>query len=349
MAIMEPEWELVVKSKGQQRNIQQHFVTAAYLVGFTSNTDRDSQLWVYERNSEKVFRLIPDEAAKRRNYYSIPQKDGGYNDVVDAMLTSLEGQAMPSLRRLLDRDYSLPGFERALLAYLIAFQEFRTPWARASFQKMEIHLQEHMMRFGANAPGYFEQKLEELKAKGEADDSITADGLRDSIMNEKIRLVARPHAGIDTMVTMAEASGHIYTQMHWTVIHAKEGEFVSSDAPVVRRDPGFTGGLYGGGIMSPTAEVWFPLSKRACLLIAHDHERMNKFQELLESRNMAELEALRSELPAIHGIDVSTEMVQAVNRQTINNAERFVYSSFESHEISDMFKGECQNFRIEIS
>jgi Protein of unknown function (DUF4238) len=141
-----------VNIKGQQRNVQQHFVTAAYLAGFTPTANRDSQLWVYERNSEKNFRLIPDEAAKRRNYYSIPQQDGGFNDIVDTMLTALEGQAMPSLRKLLLKDYELSEFERALLGYLIAFQEFRTPWARASFQKMELHLAQHMMRMATQAP-----------------------------------------------------------------------------------------------------------------------------------------------------------------------------------------------------
>ena len=109
---------MALKSKGRKRNVQQHFVTAAYLVGFTPNTSRDSQLCVYERNSEKFFRLIPDEAAKRRNYYSIPKQEGGFHDEVDTMLTALEGQAMPSLRKLLARDYSASTFERALLAYI---------------------------------------------------------------------------------------------------------------------------------------------------------------------------------------------------------------------------------------
>jgi hypothetical protein len=135
-----------MKAKTQQRNIQQHFVTAAYLVGFTPENKRDSKLRVYERNNDKVFRLIPDEAAKRRNYYSIPQKEGGFNDIVDTMLATLEGQAMPALQKLLVGEYKLSIFERALLGHLIAFQEFRTPWARASFQKMEVHLAQQMMR-----------------------------------------------------------------------------------------------------------------------------------------------------------------------------------------------------------
>jgi hypothetical protein len=34
--------------------------------------------------------------------------------------------------------------------------------------------------------------------------------------------------------------------------------------------------------------------------------------------------------------------------QTIVNADRFVYSPFQSDEISPLFKGECQNYRIVI-
>jgi hypothetical protein len=337
-----------MKPKGQQRNVQQHFVPAAYLVGFTPEARRNSQLWVYERNSEKVFRLIPDEAAKRRNYYSIPQQKGGFNDAVDTMLTALEGQAMPSLRKLLAKDYNLAVVERALLAYLIAFQELRTPWARASFQNMEVHLTRQLMHTAAQAPGYLENRLAELKAAGELDGSTTAGEMRDALRNDKITLVARPHAGLDTMVSTAQHIGHIYTQMCWTVLHAKEREFLTSDAPVVRRDPGFRGGFYGGGLMSSTAEVWFPLSKETCLRIGHDRERMDKFQELLETGKMTEAMAIKAELPAIHGVDTTAELVQAVNHQTIVNGDRFVYSPFESDEISGLFKGECQNFRIVV-
>jgi hypothetical protein len=172
--------------------------------------------------------------------------------------------------------------------------------------------------------------------------------MRDALRNEKIKLVARPHAGIDTMVSTAQRVGHVYTQMRWTVLHAKEGEFLTSDAPLVRRDPGFSGEFRGGGLMSSTAEVWFPLSKGMCLLIGRDRERMDKFQELLETGKMTEAIAIKAELPAIRGVDVTSELVQAVNHQTIVNGNRFVYSPFESDEISSLLKGECQNFRLVV-
>ena len=109
-----------------------------------------------------MFRLVPDEAAKRRNYYSIPRADGGFDDRADVMLTALEGQAMPSLRKLLAKNYALTTFERALLAYLIAFQEFRTPWARANFQRMEVAHSDQLFRVSLKVPGYLERVLKQL-------------------------------------------------------------------------------------------------------------------------------------------------------------------------------------------
>jgi hypothetical protein len=338
-----------MKSKLQKRNIQQHFVTAAYLAGFTPVGDRQSQLYVYERNCAKMFRAVPDKAAKRRNYYSIPKTDGDFDDRVDQMLTSLEAQALPSLRKVVAKDYTLSLFERALLAYLIAFQEFRTPWARANFQHIELSLAEHVFNFSAKVPGYMERTLKELQEKGDVDGSVTAQQIRDSFNDERIKLVARPHAGIDLMVSMGQKIGNIYTQMQWTVIRAKEGQFLTSDAPLCRRDPGYKGGLYGGGLMSRTAEVWFPLSKGACLAMRHDAQKMEQFGKLLDAGKTEEAAALQAELSPIGEFEVEARHVEAINGQTILNADRFVYSPFESEEIPKLFKGESQNLRFEIS
>jgi hypothetical protein len=254
-----------MKSKPQKRNIQQHYVSASYLAGFTPDSNRDSQLFLYERNTEKMFRSIPDEAAKRRNYYSIPLPEGTHDDTVDEMLTVLEGQAMPSLKKLRARDYNLTTFERALLATLIGYQEVRTPWTRRMFDQMEENLTTSTMHMAANQPGYFEQIFEQLKAEGKAGD-VTPDQLRDALREKRIIAKAQPHASLHLVANMGLFLGNFYTRMQWTVIRALEGEFVTSDAPVVRRDVEFKGGFYGGGLMSSTAEVWFPLSKAACIV-----------------------------------------------------------------------------------
>jgi hypothetical protein len=335
--------------KPKKRNIQQHFVTASYLGGFTPDGSRSSQLYVYERNTQRMFRLAPDEAAKRRNYYSIPKLDGGFIDDVDVMLTALEGQALPSLRKIVSKNYDLSTFERALLAYLIAFQEFRTPWSRAIFQKMQLSLTQQAMRVGAKTPGHFERILKKLETEGKLDGTVSADQLRDALKNKTIKLQVQPHAGIDTMVSTSQSIGNIYTQMRWTVFHAKDGEFLTSDTPVTRRNPSFKGGMYGGGLMAADAQVWFPLAKDACLLISHDNDRMKEFDELIEAGKAMEAEALTAELPSIRGIEIPRDDVDAVNAHTIVKADRFVYSPFESGQISDLLQGKTQNLDIAIS
>lgn len=337
------------ETRPSKRNIQQHFVTASYLAGFTANGRRDSKLYVYERNSDRVFETVPDKVAKRRNYYSVPKLDGEIDDQIDVMLTALEGQALPVLRRLLLKDYDLSTFDRALLAYLIAFQEFRTPWARSNFQKLELASSEQLFHASANVPGYLERVLQELKAEGKSSGSVSADQIRDAVKNKRIKLVARPHAGIESMVWTSQTMGNFYTQMLWTVLHAAEGQFLTSDTPVIRRDSGFKEGFYGGGLMSPTAQVWFPLSKSACLVIRHDADKREKFDNLLEAGKVKEAEALRAELPPIREGVTQRAIVDAVNTQTIVNADRFVYSPYESADIPRRFKGESQNLRVVIS
>jgi hypothetical protein len=336
-------------NKKAKRNIQQHFVTAAYLAGFTPDSDRESQIYIYERNTEKMFRAIPDEAAKRRNYYSLPLPHGGFDDSVDTMLTALEGQAMPGLQKIVAGDYKLSTFERALLAFLIAFQEFRTPWTRNLFRQMQEDLTTSTMHMAANQPGYFEQLFDHLKAKGEIDGSVTPDQVRDALREKRIVAKAPPQADLHLITSMGQQIGNIYTRMQWTVIRAVKGAFVTSDAPVVRRDPGFKGGLYGGGLMSSTAQVWFPLSKQACVVITHDATGEQKFFELLAAGRRDEAEAVRRQLPPILERAIGQSVVDGINYQTITSADRFVFSPFESAEISKMLQGESHNMRITTS
>lgn len=50
-------------------------------------------------------------------------------------------------------------------------EEFRTPWACASFQKMELHLAENMMLIATQTPGYLENNFFELPEKGKVQEA----------------------------------------------------------------------------------------------------------------------------------------------------------------------------------
>jgi hypothetical protein len=294
------------------RNKQPHSVTAGYLSGFTSDGNRETQLFVYERNKEGHFKQIPDEAAKRRNYYSVRLPDGTYYDEVDRMLTALENQALPVLKKLIASDYRLEQFERARLAYLIAYQELRTPWARGMLEEMYSVMLEHAMK----APGALERALEEIKRTGSEVGAARAEDVRNALREKRIKMKCSPHVSLAPMATVAPHIGDIYVQMQWVVIKSKNLNFVTSDAPVVRRDRGYKGGFYGGGLFSSTVEVWFPLSRNACILIRPDNERVKLRAELLQKGKAAEARKLRQAIGPIRAIQVRDEVVEAINANT---------------------------------
>ena len=204
-------------TNNEHRNIQQHFLPAAYLSGFTPDGTREGLLYIYERDKDIFFRARPDKVAKRRNYYSIPLENGDYDDSVDDKITALENQAIPVLRKLLDRDYAISTFERALLAHLIAFQELRTPWTRSMLDQIALRTSEITMASAAKVPGYLESVLDNFDHK----DAPSADQLRDAMRNKRIVLKSQPHASLPSLVGVAPDIGNIYTD--YAVVRTQDG------------------------------------------------------------------------------------------------------------------------------
>lgn len=101
--------------------------------------------------------------------------------------------------------------------------------------------------------------------------------------------------------------------------------------------------------MSSTAQIWFPLSKAACLAIGHDTEGENKFFALLAGGRRQEAEAVQRTLPPIREREARKPLVDGINHQTITNADRFVFSPFESADIGTRLQGESQNMRLVFS
>jgi hypothetical protein len=213
---------------------------------------------------------------------------------------------------------------------------------------MEVSLAEQMMHFGAKVPGYFEGILADLAKEDKVHPSVSANQLRDALKNKRIQLQAMPHAGIETMVSLSQQIGNMYTAMGWTVLRTGDGEFLTCDSPVTRHNPSLRG-IYGGGLMAHDAQVWFPLSKKSCLLMTHDEERMAKFNDLLDAGKLKEARAVQEELSPIRDAEVSPADVDTINRRTVLIADRFVYSPFESATIPKLLQGESRNLGIAIS
>src|SRR5215471_16176141 len=106
------------------RPVQHHFVTRAYLEGFT---DGNGHLHIYERGREKPFALVPEKAARQKNYYTVKRQDGKLDDTVEQFLSEeVESPAMKVVRKLADSEAQPSWEERTALARWISFQEMRT-------------------------------------------------------------------------------------------------------------------------------------------------------------------------------------------------------------------------------
>ena len=61
------------------------------------------------------------------------------------------------------------------------------------------------------------------------------------------------------------------------------------------------------------------------------------------------LEAVQLALPPIREREARQSLIDGVNHQTITNADRFVFSPFESADIAAKLQGGSQNMRIVFS
>ena len=70
----------------------------------------------------------------------------------------------------------------------------------------------------------------------------------------------------------------------------------------------------------------------------------NKFFELLAAGRRQEAETVQRALPPIREREARQSLVDGVNHQTITNADRFVFSPFESTDIAAKLQGESQTW-----
>jgi len=92
------------------------------------------------------------------------------------------------------------------------------------------------------------------------------------------------------------------TQIKWGFASAPNGKFLfSSDRPMCRWVPPEKRNIYSGGLTDRDAEITFPLSRRICVC-GHWTQRWPKIYN-----------------------EISADVVDTINRRTVQNARNFVY------------------------
>jgi len=328
-----------------QTHSMHHYVTQAYLKGMLA--DGESRLWVYQRNSDHVFRNTPKNLACTRSYYTIRGRDGIENDRFEKLLAvQVEGPGITVLRRLSQGTKQLNSQERLQGANLIAMQELRVPFMRDQLSNMMKGIYTSFMHSKVSTPGMLEKHLEDLKARGKVSDRVTADEMRKVVMNGDITLEMLPEASLRALNHSLPSLIDAYVTMKWTVLISNETSFITSDCPVCRDYPKARN--LPAGIVNPDLTVYFPISLHRVLRLTHDQKKYELFQRLMRIGNQRKANQLRERTPEVSYASISKEKSEEINSLIVQRAYRWAYSPIEMPSIPKLFRGECVNLRMEM-
>src|SRR5262249_53362114 len=109
----------------------------------------------------------------------------------------------------------------------------------------------------------------EKKTGGKLDEAVKA-SLRKYMLDPSKYAVVLAQQATFGALELTDTLAPLFHDMHWSLIRAKQGFFITSDNPVVYEvDPGTRHAFFGdGGFMNKTSEVTLPLSREVLLMMS---------------------------------------------------------------------------------
>jgi hypothetical protein len=328
-----------------QTRAKHHYVTRAYLENML--TPGETRLWVYERNSPRVFRNIPANLASARAYYTIIRQNGEEDDRFEKFLASdVENPGIAVVRKLSDGFRQLKMEEIVYGATLLAVQELRVPSMRHQLLVMMKATGNSFVKAMMSRPGLIESTFRELQDKGKISPTMTAEEMRKAYEEHEFEVVPAHWADLWALSLALKSPIETYSAMKWTVLIAPEPIMITSDAPVCRDYPKTAGSP--AGLVNPDLTIFFPISSRRVLMLQHDQKKYGLSEHMVATGRKREAEQLWNRTPSILYRFISATEAERINRITIERAMRWIYSPVEKPEVPTLFRGEPRNLRIEL-
>ena len=296
---------------------QQHYVTKAYLEGFLRPPQQ--HLVCYGRG-RGPFRRSPEDLACQRNYYALKKDDGTWDDSIETLIgQTVEGPGLPVIQKLASGNTRLSWQDRNRISLLIAFQEMRTPSARARARAFSRVLGERVTNDIKGADPY--QNSIQIVGESGKTSTVTLDEMievHDEICDDHSMEIH--HLLLGTALKLSDLLRYMKFTVHYPTGNE---EFVTTDTPVIRvfRSPV----PLGTGINRKDVEIRFPLSRKAFLTLTHDV----KLMELLERASSSERSRLLKALPEIRIKPAIDSEVTALNRAHARHSHHWLFTSKE--------------------
>lgn len=248
-----------------------HYVHRAYLEGFLdpSTVKQDEgYLWAY-MPGKSPFKQRPERVAKR-NYYYCLNEAAGRDFRVEEALGKLEDAALPIVRRLRLKEFSLSLDDRLTFAGYIALAFTRVPKFERSVNRIPNMLRAKQLEAAANDMRFLQQAAREHSE--EIGENVTAEDFKRKLIGGSV-VVNQANRGwsIRMMFEMTMELQIMIDRMNWCFLVAPPDDpgFLTTDNPVALYDPDR---LPWGGIgfaSGQSAHFAFPISREICLLGQH--------------------------------------------------------------------------------
>ncbi|MCA1576387.1 MAG: DUF4238 domain-containing protein [Acidobacteria bacterium] len=303
-----------------------HFVPQFYLKNFAISPT-EPVLWVYRRTGTPQKLPIKTIAAVRNLYQVTIAATGEKSERLERIFAELEGDVKPLIDRLLAIDslISLSPKEVSLLSYFMALLYLRGRSFRAKAHNLRIEiLKRHLMKEAENPDSF--RALARRAGYEISDQELEL--MRHSVSHFDDHFTLTVKRGEDTellemMFDLAKQISLLIFNKHWQLYHSAQKIFITSDNPLTvmqyNNTPRTDSNIFTNGIVA------WPLSPSKCLLL--EPGRIN---------------------PRIRVSTADRATVSKVNRSTMFNAHREVYSRFGSPATAKAFQRTVEGWSEEL-
>jgi len=294
-----------------------HYVPVFYLKGFTSPIPRVKEfLWVYEKG-KPVRKSKPVNEAHERDFYAFEDEDGKRRDL-EQPLSRIESALAPLFRAIDDhRYYRFHPDEFEGLTIFMALMWVRGPFGRDLVNQLSARVMKTVVKEYAQDTERFQRVYDDVVKEYGANKDVSADELRSSILSHDWKYEQQsPGYTLQKMFEGVPIVSGILRKKAWKVLMSEGGDyFCTSDFPVITilpDKPGQAGSVtVGAGFGMPGVEIFFPLTKRSCLVLT-DHAR-----------------GIRRIVPG--------RMVREINKFLMVGARRFLYACEKNTAMEKLF------------
>jgi|GEM_PF-1227151 len=280
-----------------------HTVPKCYLENFT---DDEGFVWILD-TKDNIFCIKPANILLENHFYSITLKNGEKSLIVEDMLADIEGAYISVFLNKIKKELPLIDEDRATIAVFIAALFLRTKPHREGLRGMFKNLQNTITDWQKQFALMSDESKKAMEAIHSSEDgeTISVEDVDEYVEN------LNDHHSINTIDQLPHIAQIIFN-MKWTIWKDPNGNFVTSDDPVVILRPEAIK-KYGAdaigsrpGLLFKDVELTVPLSKNMVLLATWE---MDQSQYSI----------------------ISQELVKAINHRTItHSSERVVNKSEES-------------------